>query len=81
MTENDLFESLASYLGICDIIKLTYPTRRFYWFVTLKTTLYGTFLFVLCCRSLTRYTRSVIFAAEALEYMFIFTSNICVCPA
>ena len=29
VTENDIFKSLACYLGICDVIKITYPTRRF----------------------------------------------------
>ena len=49
VTENDFFLSLASYLGICDVIKITYPTQRFKWVMMLKTTLYGTFLFVLRC--------------------------------
>ena len=29
VTANDFFKSLASYLSICDVIKITYPSRHF----------------------------------------------------
>ena len=46
VTKNDSFSSMVSYLSICDVINRTYPRRRIY---DVKTTLYITFLFTLCC--------------------------------
>ena len=70
---------LTSHLRHFDIIKV--PDGTFLIGYDVKTRLYGTSLFALCCRFLTRYSRSRCFAVEALEYMLVFIFNFCVCPA
>ena len=59
VTKNDFFKSLASYLGICDVIKTTYHTHAtFLMGYDVKNNVVYHFSVCIVLSLFTRYTRS-----------------------